>query len=217
MAWLDWMTYLKLVGSGHVVDVIPEALFYYRVREGGMLRSADGRAQQYALQQRLLRRYFTGQALPPTEQQALLEALAGFKHVVGGLDHEIAGLREQNWALTEQNRALTEQSRALAEQSRAQTEGWRRRAELDREEVRGWKAILAETRRELARLRGAEQGLSREKEALVCRLSAARYRAADKLHRLLGKVPLLRRGLKGALKLGLRAWRLLRRTGPAKT
>jgi glycosyltransferase involved in cell wall biosynthesis len=218
MAWLDWMTYLKLVSAGHVVDVIPEALFYYRVRDDGMLRSADadGRGRAYSLQQQLLRRYFAARPLPPAEQAALLAALAGFKHTVGGLNHEIAGLREQNCTLTEQHWALTEQCRALTEQFRVQTEGWRRRAELDRAEAAGWKAILEDTRRELARLRGVEQGLMREKEALACRLSAARYRAADKLHLLLGKVPLLRRGLKGAVKLGLRAWRLLRRTASAK-
>jgi hypothetical protein len=104
MAWLDWMTYLKLVGSGHVVDVIPEALFYYRVRDQGMLRTADGEGRAYALQQRLLRRYFAGRALPPAEQAALLEAMPGFRravHAVGVREHEIAGLREQIASLQE--------------------------------------------------------------------------------------------------------------------
>jgi glycosyltransferase involved in cell wall biosynthesis len=101
MAWQDWMTYVKLVSAGMIVDVIPEALFYYRVREDSMLSQANGWAREYAFQQRLIRKYFTAERLAPPEQASLMASLISYRYVLNHLYHEIDALRNQTRALSD--------------------------------------------------------------------------------------------------------------------
>ncbi len=100
MAWLDWMTYVKLVNSGRRVDVIPEVLFYYRVRKDSMLQSANGWAKEYSFKQALLSHHFTPDTkLTGVDQSQLLATLISFRYSVEYYRNEMTRLREQNEAL----------------------------------------------------------------------------------------------------------------------
>ena len=57
MAWQDWMTHLKLAKAGYRVDVLPEVLFYYRVRGDGLLKQSESQAREYPMRLRLLKQY----------------------------------------------------------------------------------------------------------------------------------------------------------------
>jgi glycosyltransferase involved in cell wall biosynthesis len=70
----DWEMYVKLVGRGHCIDVVPEYLFYYRHRPSSLLRTTD-----FVLnRRRVLRQYFSVSQLPRAEQIELWNALASF-------------------------------------------------------------------------------------------------------------------------------------------
>jgi glycosyltransferase involved in cell wall biosynthesis len=80
--WEDWMTYVKLRHAGNRLDVVPEYLFDYRLRDAGRIATMNrGRADTYALTLGLLRRYFlkTG-TLPEAELAALWTTLNSFRH-----------------------------------------------------------------------------------------------------------------------------------------
>jgi hypothetical protein len=66
--------YVKLVGRGHHIDVVPEYLFYYRHRPASLLRTTDF----FLNRRRVLRQYFSVAQLPPAEQIELWSALASF-------------------------------------------------------------------------------------------------------------------------------------------
>jgi GT2 family glycosyltransferase len=78
--WEDWMTFVRLAWAGHKLDVIPECLFYYRVRsDGRRLAMNRGRTDQYRLTQQLLRSCFLKEKAPPAREQAeLWTALVSF-------------------------------------------------------------------------------------------------------------------------------------------
>jgi hypothetical protein len=182
--WEDWMTFVRLVNAGRRVEVIPEPLFWYRVRAGGQLREASGsRAKEYALSQTLLRKHFSGPGgLSAADRAALWTTLVSFARTLPALQDERDRLR-------------------------VEMEGWRGSTELARAEAADWRGILEDTRQELDRVRAWARSL----EQAIAGQSAAMGRAVYKLSRLLGKVPLLRGGVKGAMQLGGRAWRFLRR------
>ena len=56
----DWEMYVKLVGRGHRIDVVPEYLFYYRHRPESLLRTTDFIQNR----RRVLRQFFTVAELP---------------------------------------------------------------------------------------------------------------------------------------------------------
>jgi len=78
----DWLTYVKLVHAGYAVEVVPEPLFYYRLRpDSRNARLHRGRGE-YAQTQRLLQRYFLSSNLPPgVDAASLWQALVSFKNV----------------------------------------------------------------------------------------------------------------------------------------
>jgi glycosyltransferase involved in cell wall biosynthesis len=86
----DWEMYVKLVGRGHRIDVVPDYLFYYRHRPTSLLRTTDG----FLNRRRVLRQFFTGPNLSQAEQIELWTALASFDE----------GQRQLQWALDRQVR-----------------------------------------------------------------------------------------------------------------
>jgi glycosyltransferase involved in cell wall biosynthesis len=68
----DWHLYVKLIGSGFGVDVLPAPLLLYRIRAGSMVRSGD----IYAGQVRVVRELAQAGPLAPAEQLGLWTALA---------------------------------------------------------------------------------------------------------------------------------------------
>jgi glycosyltransferase involved in cell wall biosynthesis len=79
--WEDWVTYVKLAGAGHQIDVIPECLFYYRVRGEGRHRAMNrDEDDRYRLFQHLLRTAFVDAPLPSALDRAQLwSAILSFK------------------------------------------------------------------------------------------------------------------------------------------
>jgi glycosyltransferase involved in cell wall biosynthesis len=69
----DWELFVKLAGSGHIIDVVPEHLFYYRHLATGFSRVTD----QAANKRRVMRRFAEADGLPTHERQLVYEALAG--------------------------------------------------------------------------------------------------------------------------------------------
>jgi glycosyltransferase involved in cell wall biosynthesis len=139
--WEDWVTYVGLINAGQRVGVIPEPLFYYRVREAGQLKQTNGWAREYMLTQKLLAKGFPPELLPePWDQAALWTTMMSFRHIVGYLNYRVKELENEN--------------------------------------------------------RGMQS-----------RLRSVRYRLIDKVDGVLKRIPFLRRGLKGAFKLG---WKTLK-------
>ncbi len=85
----DWEAFVKLVHAGNRLDVVPDFLFYYRHRDASFSRATD-RVRNH---QRVLRRYFEIERLPPTERVALWSALVGFQQRLESLEQENADLR----------------------------------------------------------------------------------------------------------------------------
>jgi glycosyltransferase involved in cell wall biosynthesis len=79
----DWEMYVKLVGQGHRIDVVPEYLFYYRHRPESLLRTTDF----FQNRRRVLRQFFTVAQLPQAEQIELWSALASFDEGQRKLQH----------------------------------------------------------------------------------------------------------------------------------
>jgi glycosyltransferase involved in cell wall biosynthesis len=79
--WEDWITFVRLASAGHRLDVIPEWLFYYRVRgEGRRVSMEGGRDDKYRLTQHLLRACFLeADAPPPLDRAELWTALVSFR------------------------------------------------------------------------------------------------------------------------------------------
>ena len=71
----DWEAFVKLVNAGYRLDVVPEALFYYRHRPESLLRNTH----PYRNQRRVLRQYFRMDALPSNERVGLWSALLGMQ------------------------------------------------------------------------------------------------------------------------------------------
>lgn len=71
----DWEVFVKMVGRGLVVDVVPAVLFYYRHRANGFSRATDG----FANHQRVLRQFAHASGLPPHERELIGQALAGLE------------------------------------------------------------------------------------------------------------------------------------------
>ncbi len=70
----DWEMYVKLARHGYGIDVVPDYLFYYRHRPTSLLRTTDA----YLNRRRVLRQFFSTDALPAAEQMQLWTALASF-------------------------------------------------------------------------------------------------------------------------------------------
>jgi len=68
----DWEAFVKLVHCGKRVDVLPEHLFYYRIRGGGFSQVTN----DYRNRQRVLRQFRHAPPLPLAEQLALWQGLA---------------------------------------------------------------------------------------------------------------------------------------------
>jgi glycosyltransferase involved in cell wall biosynthesis len=86
----DWEMYVKLVGRGHRIDVVPDYLFYYRHRPTSLLRTTDG----FLNRRRVLRQFFESPSLSQAEQIELWTALASFDE----------RQRQLQWALDRQVR-----------------------------------------------------------------------------------------------------------------
>lgn len=72
----DWELFVKMVGRGLRVDVVPEVLFWYRHRENGFSRVTDG----YANHQRVLRAFAYATHLPAHEREWMAQAIAALEH-----------------------------------------------------------------------------------------------------------------------------------------
>jgi O-antigen biosynthesis protein len=72
LGYEDWEFLLKLIVDGHVVDVIPEPLFYYRRRPSSMVRSID----RYLSHQRALRPVL--ERLDPWQRRFLQNAVDSY-------------------------------------------------------------------------------------------------------------------------------------------
>lgn len=95
--WEDWETYVKLVGAGYRVDVLPEFLFYYRVRGDGRLNVLTRhRSGTYPYQHRLLRLHqATSDRLTAAEREELLLGLVSFQKGYERLSHENVRLQNE--------------------------------------------------------------------------------------------------------------------------
>ncbi len=69
----DWELFVKLAGRGHVIDVVPEHLFYYRHLPTGFSRTTD----QAANRRRVMRQFRHADGLPAHERELVFAALAG--------------------------------------------------------------------------------------------------------------------------------------------
>ncbi|MGL4551549.1 MAG: glycosyltransferase family 2 protein, partial [Gemmataceae bacterium] len=86
----DWELFVKMVGRGLTVDVVPEPLFYYRHRAAGFSRATDG----FANHQRVLRQFAAASGLPRHERELFGPALAGLER---GREARGRGLGARMW------------------------------------------------------------------------------------------------------------------------
>ena len=87
----DWELFVKMVGCGYMVDVVPEVLFYYRHRGDSFSRATNG----YANHQRVLRQFAHAEKLPLHERELLGCALAGLER--GREAARVRGLASRMW------------------------------------------------------------------------------------------------------------------------
>lgn len=90
----DWEAFVKLVHAGHAVDVLPDALFYYRHLPGGFSRTTDHHANQL----RVVRQFARLEGLPPGERELLWHALVGAQMRV---EHQEACLRSRRYRIAD--------------------------------------------------------------------------------------------------------------------
>jgi glycosyltransferase involved in cell wall biosynthesis len=69
----DWEAFVKLVGAGQRVEVIPDHLFHYRHLQTGFSRTTDAHANR----ERVLRQFSRLEQLPVAERELLWASLAG--------------------------------------------------------------------------------------------------------------------------------------------
>jgi len=76
----DWETFVRLAANGLKIDVIPDALFYYRLRgDNRSLAMSRGRTNTYPFVQRMIRRRFvTLNELNPLDSEMLWLGVAAF-------------------------------------------------------------------------------------------------------------------------------------------
>jgi glycosyltransferase involved in cell wall biosynthesis len=76
----DWETFVRLAANGLKIDVIPDALFHYRLRgDNRSLAMSRGRTSMYPFIQRMIRRRFvTLSELSPVDSDTLWLGLAAF-------------------------------------------------------------------------------------------------------------------------------------------
>lgn len=87
----DWEVFVRLVNAGHLVDVLPETLFYYRHRETGFSRVTN----DYYNHERILRNYVGAANLPRAESLVLWAYLNGLERRARDLENSNASLRAQ--------------------------------------------------------------------------------------------------------------------------
>jgi glycosyltransferase involved in cell wall biosynthesis len=103
-SWEDWEAFIKLVRSGHPVDVVPEPLFYYRHLDSSFSRVTN----PYQNQRRVLRQFFEVDELPAAERIALWLGIAGMQQRLEELEEENRCLKSRRgvrWLLTSGRRA----------------------------------------------------------------------------------------------------------------
>lgn len=88
----DWELFVRLVGAGLRVDVVPEVLFWYRHRETGFSRVTNG----FANHQRVLRAFAQATHLPTQEREWLTQVLAGMEQQ--RQIRQSRSLRQRMWA-----------------------------------------------------------------------------------------------------------------------
>jgi GT2 family glycosyltransferase len=71
----DWELFVRMVGAGLRVDVVPDVLFWYRHRTTGFSRVTDG----FANHQRVLRAFAQATHLPQNERTWLAQVVAGLE------------------------------------------------------------------------------------------------------------------------------------------
>ena len=76
----DWETFVKLAASGHRIDVIPEALFHYRLRgDNRSLVMSGNWSDIYTFLQRMIRRRFVPLTeLSPLDTEMLWQGIVAF-------------------------------------------------------------------------------------------------------------------------------------------
>jgi glycosyltransferase involved in cell wall biosynthesis len=78
----DWETFTKIAGAGHAVDVIPEPLFYYRLRgDNRSVVNTKSYTDTYPFANQVMKKFFVGGGaggLSRAEATTLWQCVAGF-------------------------------------------------------------------------------------------------------------------------------------------
>jgi glycosyltransferase involved in cell wall biosynthesis len=93
----DWETFVKLASAGYTIDVIPEPLFYYRLRgDNRSLVMTKSYTETFPYVQRIVKKFFAPGAAAQPESAAAWHYLAGIDaqdRVRRHLEHQINQLR----------------------------------------------------------------------------------------------------------------------------
>jgi hypothetical protein len=199
--WEDWETFVKLVNHGYQVDVVPELLFYYRVRDDSRLREMTlGWTDLYRPNQHLLRScFFTLDRLPLCEKAALWNAFVSFQ--------KRTALLGQQLAETHHDIACRHQHTRHIE---AELERHVRHARDLEEHLRHHQKHIARLEHDLNHHEYTAGQLRALNHALLTRQDAARHRFVEKLNAKIKKVPLVHGTMRASLMLTWKAWKGLR-------
>jgi glycosyltransferase involved in cell wall biosynthesis len=189
-----WDVFVKLAAAGRGVDALPEYLCFCIGRDPAVP------APQSRTSRRNLAPFVGSQALPSAEQMGLLELLISTHRRYEERGRELAQLQTAHQHVSDQLGQLSRGNQVLG----VQVHGLRVHAE-------NLQHHLAAYQEHIAHLQQANDNLSG-------RLSAARYRVADKLNGQIKRVPLIQRTVKGSLYMTWTAWKGMKsaqRLGPS--
>ena len=201
--WEDWETFVKMVNRGYRIDVIPELLFYYRVRDDSRLREMTGGwTNLYRPNQHLLRNcFFPIEDLPKSEKAALWTALVSFQKRAEHLNHHVVNLQAQLGHHQQYSGSLQQQIDHY--RRHAHDLEWHVQHYLHH--IRHLEEKLTLDQQQLGQLQAVNQDLH-------AALTVMRYRLIDKLNAKMKRVPMVQRTLKGSIYLTWMAWKGVRAT-----
>jgi glycosyltransferase involved in cell wall biosynthesis len=204
--WEDWETFVKMVNRGYRIDVVPEMLLYYRVRDDSRLREmTDGWAQLYRPNLHLLRNcFFPIERLPESEQAALWTSLVSFQKRAEQLNRHIDGLHRQ-----------LGREHESAVQLQQHVEHYHRHIHDLEHHLRHYLEHINNLQNYHERDQQQIEQLQAMNQDLQAAMHVMRYRLVDKLNARMKRVPLVQRTVKGSIYLTWKAWRAAR-LGPVK-
>lgn len=199
--WEDWETFVKLVNRGFRVDVIPELLFYYRVRDDSRLRELTGGwSNLYRPNQHLLRNcFFPIENLPESEKAALWTALVSFQKRAEQLNHHVVNLQSQLGHHHQHTGSLQQE----IDHYRRHTHDLEWHVQHYLRHIHHLEEKLTQDRHQLAQLHAMNQDLQ-------AALQVMRYRMIDKLNAKMRRVPLVQQTVKRSIYLTWKAWKGVR-------